>query len=148
MSWPSPLRVGFSAVAAFFVYGAWALWVNGGWRAAGASAAALAQALYSSMVTLVLASLLERLAHKIPFEARAITGGLPCVLLGASSYGMHCFRGTPEPLLTMLPSYLMSCGTILILVQFLYAQRQGKTTMHKGFWFKGLRQSEATNAET
>ena len=148
MAWPSPLRVGLSALAAFVGYGAWALWINGGWRAAGASGAALAQALYSGTVTLVLASLVEALANKIPFEARAITVGLPCTLLGASSYGMHSFRGTPEPWLTMLPSYLISCVTVLVLVQLLYGQQKGSQTASKAPLLKGPGRSQSTSAET
>jgi hypothetical protein len=113
------VRVGISSASALIGYGAWAVWINGGWGSSIALRSGWAQGLYSAIITLILSSLVEGLVRHLMVWKRFLSILLPCLLLGVTSTTLHTLNGTPYPLLTLGPSYLLSCITIIVYVNIL-----------------------------
>lgn len=102
-------RVGLMSVGAALLYGAWALGINWSHGAGMAWRAAGTQAAFSFVATLVMSSIMEAVFVRRPPGAGRIvfTAAVPTLLGIGVLIGAHALAGTPELLLTILPSALV-----------------------------------------
>lgn len=105
-----PLLLG---VAAALLYGAWALYANGGAGSGAAVRAALTQAGFSFVATFVLAVVLERLFRAGATPSRGFwLASVGTSTLGAGAVAVtHAISGTPRILVTIAPS--VAVGTLV-----------------------------------
>lgn len=112
----SRFRIAISCVSGFLAYGAWAIWINGGFSDPAAWRAGWVQGLYSAFITAVLSGLMEWLLARLQWGRRVLAVLLPSLLLFGTSTTLHLLSGTPKVLATIAPSYLMSVVTIVAYV--------------------------------
>lgn len=99
-----------SAAAGALVLGSVVFWINHGHGLAGASTAALKQATYTFFAAGFIAKNNERLACRWPSVPRSL---LLAVTVSSSiaiglTYLVHSLKGTPEPLLSTVPTMLFA----------------------------------------
>ncbi len=93
-------------VAAFAIYGGWAFYVNWPSGPLQASQSAVAQGTYSGVNTYIYARIIEACFDRIthPLTRWLVPALLPNLLFLSILSCVHWAVGTPEMLLTMLPS--------------------------------------------
>ena len=94
------------SVGAALLYGAWALAINWSHGAGTAWRAAATQAAFSFAATLIMSSIMEAVfVRRPPGPGRVVlTAAVPTSLGIGVLVGAHALAGTPELLLTVLPS--------------------------------------------
>jgi hypothetical protein len=92
-------------------------WLNRSHGAPSAATAALKQATYTFFVAGFIVRNNERLALKWaePVVAMAVATGVSCCLAVGLTFLVHSLKGTPEPLLSTLPTALLGPPGFLVL---------------------------------
>ena len=110
-----PVRLLLPAMAAFFGYGGWSLYINNDGHIMSAMSYALYYGSYSFIITLVTARLMEWLYRTLQPHPRAtpLTVAITCLLLIIGTWFVNYIVGTPNILLTILPG--ISFSTVFIL---------------------------------
>ena len=106
-----------SAVMAAALLGAIVFWLNRSHGAAGATPAALKQATYTFFVAGFIVKNNERLALRLTRPARSLLLAATvssCLAVGLT-FLVHSLKGTPEPVLSTMPTALIGPPAFLLL---------------------------------
>lgn len=110
------LRVLGMALGAALIYGGWAVAVNWSHGLDATVRAATAQVAYSVTTTALMSSLMEAVFARLPPGKSRVwkTAGIASAIGMVALTAVHMLAGTPELLLTVLPSLVM--GTLFALL--------------------------------
>ena len=97
------------AIMAATLLGTVVFWINRSHGASGAATAALKQATYTFFVAGFIVKNNERLARRweSPVRSTLLAAGVSACMAVGLTFFVHSLKGTPEPLLSTLPTALM-----------------------------------------
>ena len=103
-------RSAVMAAGAFVLYGGWAAYANRAYGLATAFKAAVTQGAISFLVTLFMTLILEFIFHSIgpKFLRFIVTAVGTQTVVAVMTFTVHYIVGTPEILVTMAPSFIVS----------------------------------------
>ena len=124
-------RLLLPAIAAFFGYGGWSLYINSNGDMMSAMSYALSYGSYSFIITLITTAFMEALFRKLHPHSKAafITIAFTCLLLNVGAWAVNYAAGTPNILLTILPG--ASFSTIFVLSYITALSRSMRTTNNR-----------------